>query len=106
MAQPREALTAVCRPAPADPDAGDAPNLRPETLLLNVGSGEDHTIRGLADIVKDVVGFQGEIVWDAARPDGTPRKLLDVSRLQSLGWRPAIALREGIAATYRAYLED
>ena len=105
MSQPDEALAGVCRPKPIDPAAGDRPNLRPETLLLNVGTGEDLTIRGLAELVKDVVGFPGEIVWDTDRPEGTPRKLLDVSRLKSLGWRPAISLRDGIAATYRAYLE-
>jgi GDP-L-fucose synthase len=106
MAQPDEALSAVCRPTMAAAPNGGLPNLRPETRLLNVGTGEDHTIRELAELVKAVVGFAGDIVWDTARPDGTPRKRLDVSRLHKLGWRPAIPLREGIEATYRAYLKD
>ncbi len=67
---------------------------------VNVGTGEDISIRELADLVADVVGFQGTIEWDATKPDGTPRKLLDVTRLNGLGWSPAISLREGITATY------
>lgn len=76
-----------------------------DALFLNVGVGEDVTIRELAEIVRDVVGYTGDIGFDSARPDGTPRKLLDVSRLQALGWRARIPLREGIKATYRWYLE-
>ncbi|WP_068426666.1 GDP-L-fucose synthase family protein [Piscicoccus intestinalis] len=72
---------------------------------INVGTGEDLTIRELAQIVADVVGFTGEIVQDTSKPDGTPRKLLDVSRLRALGWEPTIELRDGIASTYRWYLE-
>ncbi|VBB44167.1 bifunctional GDP-fucose synthetase: GDP-4-dehydro-6-deoxy-D-mannose epimerase and GDP-4-dehydro-6-L-deoxygalactose reductase [uncultured Desulfatiglans sp.] len=72
---------------------------------INVGSGEDLTIAELANMTADVVGYRGEIVWDASKPDGTPRKLLDVSRLRSMGWRPRIGLREGIEATYRGYCE-
>jgi GDP-L-fucose synthase len=75
----------------------------PETI--NVGVGEDVTIRALAEIVADVVGFGGEIVQDTSRPDGTPRKLLDVSRLKALGWEPRIGLREGIESTYRWFVE-
>ncbi len=105
MAQPDRALAEVCRPSPVEAKSGAAPNLRPETGLLNVGTGEDQTIRELADLVREVVGFEGEIVWDETRPDGTPRKLLDVSRLNRLGWKPAISLRAGIEATYRDYLE-
>lgn len=67
---------------------------------INVGVGEDVTIRELAEVVRDVVGFNGEIVWDARKPDGTPRKLLDVSRIHALGWRAQIGLRDGIASTY------
>lgn len=67
---------------------------------VNVGCGEDLTIRELAETVRDVVGYRGEIGWDTGKPDGTPRKLLDVSRLQALGWKPRIALRDGIAAVY------
>lgn len=66
--------------------------------VINVGSGVDLTIRELAEMIADVVGFKGEIVWDTSKPDGTPRKLLDISRLRTLGWKPTIALREGIAS--------
>jgi GDP-L-fucose synthase len=75
----------------------------PETI--NVGVGEDVTIRQLADTVAEIVGFTGEIVFDSSRPDGTPRKLLDVSRLRALGWGPRIPLREGIESTYSWFLE-
>ena len=68
--------------------------------LVNVGSGIDVTIRELAQTVMDVVGFRGRIVFDPSKPDGTPRKLLDVSRLAALGWRAKIGLREGIQAAY------
>lgn len=67
---------------------------------VNVGCGSDLTIRELAATVAEVTGFTGRIAWDTTRPDGTPRKLLDISRLAKLGWKPAIPLRDGIAATY------
>ncbi|MFF0190271.1 GDP-L-fucose synthase family protein [Streptomyces sp. NPDC005244] len=67
---------------------------------VNVGCGNDLTIRELAATVAEVTGFTGRIGWDTTRPDGTPRKLLDISRLADLGWKPAIPLRDGIAATY------
>ncbi|WP_275675342.1 GDP-L-fucose synthase family protein [Streptomyces sp. MUM 178J] len=67
---------------------------------VNVGCGEDLTIRELAETVADVTGYTGRIAWDTGKPDGTPRKLLDVSRLASLGWKPKIGLRDGIASTY------
>ncbi|MCU0266338.1 MAG: GDP-L-fucose synthase [Actinomycetia bacterium] len=70
---------------------------------VNVGVGEDLTIRELAELVADVVGYEGTLEWDTTKPDGTPRKLLDVSRLAALGWAPRIGLREGIAATYEWY---
>ena len=73
---------------------------------LNVGTGTDVTIAELAAIVKDVVGYPGRIVFDSSRPDGTPRKLLDVSRLSTLGWHPLVTLREGIERTYRWYCEQ
>jgi GDP-L-fucose synthase len=76
-----------------------------DELPINVGCGEDLTILELARLIARVVGFGGRFELDAARPDGTPRKLLDVSRLQALGWRPQIALEAGIAATYAWYLE-
>lgn len=71
-------------------------------LHLNVGTGEDIAIRDLAHLVAEIVGFRGEIRNDLSKPDGTPRKLLDVSRLRNLGWSPRIALREGIAGVYAA----
>lgn len=67
---------------------------------VNVGCGSDLTIRELAGTVAEVTGFAGRIAWDTTRPDGTPRKLLDISRLAQLGWKPAVPLRDGIAATY------
>jgi GDP-L-fucose synthase len=70
--------------------------------LLNIGCGEDVTIRELAETVIDAVGFKGDIAFDATKPDGTPRKLLDVSRLAALGWRARTALPEGIARAYAA----
>lgn len=72
---------------------------------LNVGVGEDLTIADLARLIADVVGWDGEFEFDTSMPDGTPRKLLDVSRLAELGWKPTIALREGIAATYEAFVD-
>ncbi|RAS23184.1 GDP-L-fucose synthase family protein [Paraburkholderia bryophila] len=73
--------------------------------LFNVGVGEDLSIRELAECICKVVGFEGELVFDASKPDGTPRKLLDVSRLAQMGWRATIGLEEGIAATYREFVE-
>jgi GDP-L-fucose synthase len=77
-----------------------------DTIALNVGVGEDVTIRELVETVCDVVGFQGELVFDSTKPDGTPRKWLDVGRLTELGWRAQIGLRDGIQSTYRWYLEQ
>lgn len=73
---------------------------------INVGVGEDLTILELAQLVAKVVGFKGEILTDPSKPDGTPRKLLDVSKLAGLGWKPRIALEDGIASTYRWYLQS
>jgi GDP-L-fucose synthase len=73
---------------------------------INVGTGTDVTIRELAEMVARAVGFSGRFVFDADKPDGTPRKLLDCSRIDALGWRPAIALERGIAATYAWYLAN
>lgn len=70
---------------------------------INVGVGDDVTIAELATLVADVVGYSGDLEWDDSKPDGTPRKLLDVSRISALGWSPAIGLREGITATYEGY---
>lgn len=71
--------------------------------IINVGTGEDLTIRQLAEMIREVVEFEGAISWDSSRPDGTPRKLLDVSRLFGLGWKPTIALHQGIHDTYKWY---
>jgi GDP-L-fucose synthase len=73
---------------------------------VNVGTGTDVTIRELAETVRDVTGFTGKLTWDASKPDGTPRKLLDVSRMRSLGWSARISLREGIERTYRDFLAE
>jgi len=75
-----------------------------EPGIINIGSGGDLTIAELAEMVRAAVGFDGRIVYDKTKPDGTPRKLLDVSRLRALGWAPKIGLKEGIASTYAWYL--
>ena len=74
--------------------------------IINIGSGEDVTIRELAKLVCDVVGFDGELVWDKTKPDGTPRKLLDVTRIRVLGWQPTIPLRKGIEQTHEWFLAN
>jgi GDP-L-fucose synthase len=76
-----------------------------EALHVNVGTGEDLTIRALAEMVREIVHPTAVIVHDTSKPDGTPRKLLDVSRLQGLGWRHRIGLRDGIASSYQWFLE-
>lgn len=76
-----------------------------EPEIVNIGCGEDVTIRELAETVCDVLGFQGELVFDTTKPDGTPRKLLDMSKLFSMGWKPRIPLREGIRGAYDWYLQ-
>jgi len=73
---------------------------------INVGTGIDCTIRELAETMAHVVGFKGELVFDSSKPDGTPRKLMDVSRLKALGWQASISLEEGLKATYQWYLEN
>ena len=74
--------------------------------IVNVGWGEDISIRELAELVCEVVGFDGELSWDKTKPDGTPRKLLDVSKLRGLGWTPTIPLRDGIAQAYDWFLKN
>ena len=74
--------------------------------IINIGCGEDVTIRELAELVCEVVGFDGKLVWDKTKPDGTPRKLLDVTRIRKLGWQPTIPLRKGIAQTYEWFLAN
>ena len=77
-----------------------------EPDLVNIGCGEDVTIRELAETVCDVLGFDGKLEFDTSKPDGTPRKLLDISKIKSLGWSPRISLREGIADAYRWFREN
>lgn len=74
--------------------------------IINIGTGEDTTIKELAGLVAEIVGFKGGINWDTSKPDGTPRKLLDVSKLKSLGWSPKIKLKDGIRRTYDWYLKE
>ena len=74
--------------------------------IINIGCGEDVTICELAELVCEVVGFDGELVWDKTKPDGMPRKLLDVTRIRALGWQPTISLRKGIAQTYEWFLAN
>jgi len=74
--------------------------------LVNIGCGEDVTIRELAETVCDVLGFDGSLEFDASKPDGTPRKLLDISKIKSLGWSPKISLREGIADAYDWFVKN
>ena len=70
---------------------------------INIGSGEEITIKDLAELIKSIVGFEGEIQWDSSKPDGTPRKLMDSSRLRSLGWKPSTPLPEGIKKAYQDF---
>ena len=74
--------------------------------IVNVGTGEDVTIKELAEIVSETVGFRGKLVFDTSKPDGTPRKLLDVSRLHALGWHHKINLRDGIKSTVDWFLNS
>ena len=78
-----------------------------EFLPLHVHRcGEDISIRELAELICEVVGFKGDLAWDTTKPDGTPRKLLDVSKIHALGWRHRIGFRDGIARTYQWFLEN
>ena len=74
-----------------------------EEHLYNVGTGVDLTIKELAELIRSTVGYQGEIVWDSTKPDGTPRKLIDNSKMRNIGWRPKISLDKGIEITYEHY---
>ncbi len=76
-----------------------------EDQFINVGCGTDVTIRALAEMIREIIGFKGEIFWDTTRPDGTPRKLMDSSRLFALGWKPQIDLPAGIRLAYQDYLQ-
>jgi len=77
-----------------------------ESEFVNIGVGEDISIKELSLLIKEIVGYEGELKFDTSKPDGTPRKLLDVSRLHSLGWKHKISLREGIKQTYKWYIEN
>ncbi len=81
-------------------------NLSNPPDLINVGTGTDVTIKELTEVVAHVTGFKGRITWDATKPDGTPRKLMDVSRLTALGWKAKIGLRAGVEKTYASYLAE
>ena len=72
--------------------------------VINVGTGVDSTILDLAHIIAEVIGYTGQIALDKSRPDGMPRKVVDVSKLEAMGWKSKIELREGLASTYRAYI--
>ena len=74
--------------------------------IVNVGWGEDISVRELAELICEVVGFNGKLAWDATKPDGTPRKLLDITKLCNLGWQPTISLRQGIASAYDWFLKN
>jgi GDP-L-fucose synthase len=74
--------------------------------FVNVGSGEDLSIKSLAEMIQSIVGFQGELIWNTEKPDGTPRKLMDVSKIKGMGWSPKINLEKGIAAVYEEYQQQ
>ena len=76
------------------------------TPLLNIGCGEDRTIKEIASIVSEVVGYKGDVSWDQSKPDGTPQKLLDISQIKKLGWKPKIDLKDGIRRVYEWYLKE
>jgi GDP-L-fucose synthase len=77
-----------------------------DDVAINVGFGQDISIKELAELIRTTVGYQGDVAWDSSKPDGTPRKLLDVSRITSLGWKPEIILEDGIHSTYSWFLEN
>ena len=74
--------------------------------LYNVGSGMDITIRELAETIQKVVGYKGDIIWDTSKPDGTPRKLMDVSKMKKLGWQHSTEIEDGIKTTYAWFLDN
>jgi len=80
-------------------------NTKPMLSHINVGTGKDVTIREMAETMKEVVGYKGKLTFDTSKPDGAPRKLIDVSRLSSMGWDYNVNLKEGLATTYEWYLE-
>ena len=88
------------------PDAIFNQLLAADQPMVNIGTGVELTIRELTETVKTVVGFAGDVIWDDSKPDGTPRKLLDVSRLADLGWRAKTHLRDGIELAYRDFVAN
>ncbi len=77
-----------------------------DEMFVNIGTGEDLTIKELAEMIKDIVGYTGELKWNTEKPDGTPRKLMDVSRLHNLGWKHRIGLRDGITSVYAEFAKS
>jgi len=77
-----------------------------ESEIINIGTGEDISIAELARMIKEVVGYTGKIIWDTTKPNGTPRKLLDVTKLHNLGWHHNMSLREGISHTVSWFLDN
>ena len=77
-----------------------------DEVAINIGMGKDISIKNLAELIQAIVGFEGSIEWDSSRPDGTPRKLLDVSKMTALGWKPTISLEEGIRSTYEWFSQE
>ena len=73
---------------------------------VNAGSGEELSIKDLAELVADIVGYNGEIIWDTSKPNGTPRKLLDLSKISNMGWKPETYLKEGISKAYKDFKGD
>ncbi len=77
-----------------------------EESIVNLGAGKDIPIAELATLIADIVGYRGPVHWDSTKPDGTPRKLLDIGKVNALGWAPRILLREGIGSTYQWYRSE
>jgi len=73
---------------------------------VNVGSGKDVSIKELVELIQQVVGYSGKVLWDSSKPDGTPRKLQDVSRAAKLGWKASVELEEGLRLAYQSYLKS
>ena len=97
MALPEDAFNAALHPQPSAPNT-------PSWPLINIGIGTDQTIRELAATIKAVIGFDGDLIFDTSKPDGTPRKLLDVSRLHAMGWRAPTEFKTGLAAAYQDFV--
>ena len=104
MQLPDEQWAQQCR-VQADTEGQAVPGGPLQVAHLNVGSGTDLTIKALAASVQQAVGYAGDVVWDTTKPDGTPQKLMDVSKLKALGWQPAVALEQGIGLAYEDYLQ-